>query len=57
MALAGFDPFIPLDEVIVAMKEVGLMLPTALRCTGGGGLCQTPKAIEAGHNLDLTAMY
>jgi L-serine dehydratase len=54
MVLAGFDPFIPLDEVIEAMKKTGLMLPPELRCTGGGGLCQTKTAIEAGRGLDLT---
>jgi L-serine dehydratase len=48
MALAGYDPVIPLDEVIQAMDEVGRMLPAALRCTALGGLSITPtsKAIE-----------
>ncbi len=41
MVMAGFEPFIPLDEVIQAMMSVGAMLPPELRCTGGGGLCQT----------------
>jgi L-serine dehydratase len=54
MVLAGFDPFIPFDEVVVAMKKTGLMLPIELRCTGGGGLCQTRTALETGRNLDLT---
>lgn len=53
MALAGFDPFIPLDEVVAAMKDVGLMLPPQLRCTGGGGLCQTPTAKRALTDLNL----
>jgi len=49
MALAGFDPLIPLDEVITAMDQVGRSLPHALRCTGLGGLSvtATAKAIEA----------
>ncbi|HEY69668.1 MAG TPA: serine dehydratase [Anaerolineae bacterium] len=48
MALAGYDPVIPLDEVIQAMDEVGHMLPAALRCTALGGLSITPtsRAIE-----------
>jgi L-serine dehydratase len=48
MALAGYDPVIPLDEVIRSMDEVGKLLPSALRCTGYGGLSITPsaKAIE-----------
>ncbi len=48
MALADYDPVIPLDEVIQIMDEVGRMLPAALRCTALGGLSVTPtsKAIE-----------
>jgi L-serine dehydratase len=48
MALAGYDPVIPLDEVIQTMYAVGLSLPGELRCTGLGGLSITPtsKAIE-----------
>ncbi|WP_020592385.1 L-serine ammonia-lyase, iron-sulfur-dependent, subunit alpha [Kiloniella laminariae] len=49
MALAGFDPLIPLDEVIVAMHKVGQSIHSDLRCTGKGGLATTPtaKALEA----------
>ena len=49
MALAGYDPVIPLDEVIDAMDRVGRSLPRELRCTALGGLSLTPtaKAIEA----------
>ena len=48
MALADFDPVIPLDEVIETMDEVGKMLPSELRCTALGGLSitKTSKAIE-----------
>ena len=48
MALAGFDPVIPLDEVIATMLKVGKSLPSALRCTALGGLSitKTSKAIE-----------
>ena len=42
MSLAGFDPVIPFDEVIDAMKSVGEALPSSLCCTGLGGLAQTP---------------
>lgn len=44
MALAGCDPVIPLDEVIVAMDRTGRSLPMELRCTGLGGLAATPSA-------------
>ena len=49
MALADYDPVIPLDEVITAMNDVGIRIPHELRCTGLGGLSVTPtsKRIEA----------
>jgi len=48
MALADYDPVIPLDEVIQTMDAVGKMLPSALRCTAYGGLSitKTSKEIE-----------
>jgi L-serine dehydratase len=48
MALADYDPVIPLDEVIQSMDAVGKMLPSALRCTAYGGLSitKTSKEIE-----------
>jgi L-serine dehydratase len=49
LALAGFDPVVPLDEVIETMDAVGKSLPHELRCTALGGLSVTPtsKRIEA----------
>mmetsp|Transcript_10949 Transcript_10949/g.20107 ORF Transcript_10949/g.20107 Transcript_10949/m.20107 type:complete len:612 (+) Transcript_10949:85-1920(+) len=49
MAMCGYRHLIPLDEVLVAMKEVGEQLPHELRCTGKGGISATPTArrIEA----------
>ena len=48
MALADFDPVIPLDEVIETMDAVGRSLPVELRCTAMGGLSvtKTSKEIE-----------
>jgi len=48
MALAGFDPLIPLDEVIETAQRVADQMPRELRCTALGGLSITPtaKAIE-----------
>jgi L-serine dehydratase len=48
MALAGFDSLIPIDEVIVAMAEVGKQMPRELCCTGLGGIaiCPSSKALE-----------
>jgi L-serine dehydratase len=53
MSLAGFDPVIPLDEVIDAMKSVGESLPSSLCCTGLGGLSVTPTAISIQKKLKL----
>lgn len=36
MILAGFDKVIPLDETIDAIYDIGLKLPSELRCTHGG---------------------
>ncbi len=49
MALAGYDPVIPLDEVIATMDRVGRSLPQELRCTALGGLSvtRTSRAIES----------
>jgi L-serine dehydratase len=49
MALAGYDPVLPLDEVIETVDRVGKSLPRELRCTALGGLSitETSKAIEA----------
>jgi L-serine dehydratase len=51
MAIAGYDPVIPFDEVIDAMKSVGDSLPASLCCTGLGGLAQTPAAKKLQKNL------
>jgi len=53
MSLAGFDPVIPLSEVIDAMKSVGDSLPSSLCCTGLGGLSITPTAISIQNRLRL----
>jgi L-serine dehydratase len=49
MALAGFDPVIPLDEVIATAKHVASQMPREVRCTNLGGLSITPtaQALEA----------
>jgi len=57
MALADFDPVVPLDEVIATMDAVGKALPRELRCTALGGLSITPtsRAIQqrlAAHSQD-----
>lgn len=48
MALAGYDPVIPLDQVIDTAKHVATQMPREVRCTNLGGLSITPaaKALE-----------
>ena len=46
MILSGFDPVIPLDQVITTVQRVGRSLPSALCNTGKGGLAVTPRARE-----------
>ncbi|MFC6591165.1 L-serine ammonia-lyase, iron-sulfur-dependent, subunit alpha [Deinococcus lacus] len=45
LALAQLESFIPPDEVVSAMAEVGRMMPAALRETADGGLAQTPTGL------------
>lgn len=44
MALAGLPSYIPLDEVVAAMVQVGRSLPPSLRETGEGGVAASPTA-------------
>ncbi|MFD1484632.1 L-serine ammonia-lyase, iron-sulfur-dependent, subunit alpha [Lacticaseibacillus baoqingensis] len=46
MALAGMISVIPTDEVIEAVRKVGVSLPSSLRETGEGGLAATPTAVR-----------
>ncbi|MNT99774.1 L-serine dehydratase, alpha chain [compost metagenome] len=42
LALAGIESFIPPDEVISAMKEIGEAMPSQYKETACGGLAITP---------------
>ncbi|MBM3846882.1 MAG: serine dehydratase, partial [Verrucomicrobia bacterium] len=53
MALAGYDPLIPLDEVIQAAKNVAAMMPREHRCTSLGGLAVTPASLAIEKRLAL----
>jgi len=44
MALAGLTSEIPADEVISAMYEIGIAMPTEFKETAEGGLANTPTA-------------
>ena len=51
MALADFDPLIPLDEVIDAAKNVSKRMPREHRCTSLGGLAITPASLAIENRL------
>lgn len=44
MALAGIKSFVPIDEVVDAMAEVGRLMSPRLKESAEGGLAQTPTA-------------
>lgn len=54
MIMAGFDPVVPLVEVIDAMKSVGNELPRSLCCTGLGGLSVTPSSKRLYQKLKMS---
>ena len=41
MAMCGVESFIPFDEVVLAMKNIGQLMPTKLRETAMAGLAAT----------------
>lgn len=51
-ALAGFDDVIPLDEVILAMDDVGKKIHRSLRCTAKAGLSTTPSSKKIERKLN-----
>jgi L-serine dehydratase len=51
MALADYDPVIPLDEVIGTARRVGEQMPRELRCTALGGLSTTPTSLAIAARL------
>ena len=44
MVLSGIKSFIPFNEVVKAMKQIGSAIPESLRETAEGGLAVTPTA-------------
>lgn len=45
MALAGARCVVPLDDVIIAMRDIGRRMPRALKETSEGGLATTPTGL------------
>ncbi len=46
MARSGFNPLIPLNEVIETVIRVGKEMPACVKCTGLGGLAVTDTSVE-----------
>lgn len=55
MALAGIESYIPPDEVIAAMKEIGEAMPSAYKETSCGGLAITPTGRKVMENKPQSA--
>lgn len=51
MAMAGIRSRIPADQVIDAMRSIGITMPGALKETGEGGLAATPVGMEITEKL------
>ena len=46
MALAGTRCVVPLDDVVLAMRDIGRRMPRALKETAQGGLATTPTGLR-----------
>ena len=51
LSLAGIESFVPLDEVIDAMYQIGCAMPACVRETGEGGLAATATGLAAKRRL------
>lgn len=51
LAVAGVTSAIPADEVIDAMRAIGISMPSAIRETGEGGLAGTPTGIKIAETI------
>ena len=52
LSIAGIVSAIPVDEVIDAMRNIGIAMPSSLRETGEGGLAGTPTGRKITNKLD-----
>ena len=51
MALAGVESYIPMDEIIIAMRQIGNLMSPLVKESSEGGLAQTETAIKVTKNL------
>lgn len=52
MALSGYDPVIPLEEVIHTIGQISSSMPCSLKCTGKGGLAATETSRNIKEKLE-----
>ena len=53
MAVSGYDPVIPLNQVIQTVSRVSKTMPTCNKCTGKGGLAITETALFLKNKLKI----
>ena len=53
LVMAGIESYVPLDEVIKAMKDIGDKMPRAIKETALGGLAITPTGNKVKKRLGL----
>lgn len=51
LAIAGVRSAVPADEVIDAMRDIGIQMPRSIRETGEGGLAGTPTGLKITQEL------
>jgi len=51
LALAGVESFVPIDEIVDAMLQIGNLMSPLLKESSEGGLAVTPKALELNKKL------
>ena len=51
LAIAGVRSAVPADEVIDALRDIGIQMPCSLRETGEGGLAATPTGLKITQDL------
>jgi L-serine dehydratase len=53
MAISGYNPVIPLNQVIQTVSRVSKTMPTCNKCTGKGGLAITETALKLKDQLKI----
>ncbi|AKX94768.1 L-serine dehydratase, iron-sulfur-dependent subunit alpha [Moorella thermoacetica] len=56
IALAGVQCYIPFDEIVAAMVQVGRALPPELRETGAGGIAACPTARKLARQIGIKTL-